>query len=949
MRETGDPRKAVERLKELGVEVEEVSESTGANYTYSYGWIVKVGDRYVAISSGHRVGRGDVGDYAVMELPDRDVARNFLVGRYWGSAWGDPEFARRAAEATAYEKELDRWMREELGKAGYRVERVEWPENAPARGFTYVIYDKEGGKVGEVQVAKIGDRYHLVDTGLPPAVKATGDPRRVAAYFVYRHETGDENIAWRLVAGDERAKELYLEKARHESELEARERWFRELTERGLKPIVHAKIDGRDVVSENDLFIDEKTGVTYRVVLERNEDKVVMRLVPASERDERLLALRSLEAEGFRVVDDGTVERDGVRYRVAVEDRDGRKVLRLEPEDPKKAAERELWWELWRQGFARRGEYAVKDGVKYKIEVEERDGRYVAKLTPVGPASPEEEPRRYRRGDQRGSLEDMKQVQFIERLGLEKEFRLEDLRFGPEGRPRDVPYVPVADEAFYGVFGVPLSQAVAHPAGRELYWRYGTATLPGPRVQGFTLPEWQQLERAAEIQRLYAERFADVWTPLTFRAPTERDVNWRTAVATAAEAFTFWIPTVKGAAALAASRGLKIPVLTAERTATSARGVRLPRVPGDYFEIHYVEPGKVGRDVKAAFVGYGIGEGAAIRGAPGNWEAVFTRSAGSPAPGWAFEGISADYRDVADWLKKLPSIGIRAETKPKVLRFTEVRGFARDLPEPPRFESPPRAPPREPPRGREARVEWREELPTREHEPPPRETPKAPALDDVKPPAREQPAPRLEPQSVAKVEEVGLAKVAQVEEELVRPIRAELPVAQPVRAQAAAVLKAEEEELERRRVSGEAPAVAKAPVAKALERLVEEHEVTWPASAPLRELGYVYVPATWSRDFTAPLTYPFETRETPTAYESERVAETARYDAWTAEVSGRTAQTADATVAGMRAEGGFTPPPPPTPYAVRGWGGGGRDSAHVLQRPARLTRRGWRLYEVLRI
>ncbi len=955
LQETKDPKKVVEKLREVGLEVEEVSERAGVGYTHHYGWIVRVGDRYIAIASGHRVGRGDVGDYVVMELPDEGAARNFLAGRYWGTSWGEPEFVRRAAAATEYERGLDRWMREELGKAGYRVERIDWPEGAPARGFTYIIYDREGRKIGEVQVAKTVDRYYLINTGLPRAVMATNDPRRAALYFIYKHETGDENLAWRLATGDERAKELYVSKVRYEEELKAREQWFHELTQRGLKPIVYSKIDGRAIVSENDLWLDEKTGVTYRVVLEREGDRITMKLAPASERDERMLALRQLEREGFRVIDDMTVERDGVRYVASVEERGGKKVLRLEPhsEDAKKAAEREVWWELWRQGFTKRGGYAVKDGVKYKVEVEEQDGRYVAKLTPVGPASPEEESRRYRRGDWRGSLEGMRQLQFtIEKLGLEKplspEELAEELRFGGR-RPRDVPYIPVLDETFYGAFGVPLSQALFHPATPQLYQRYATATLPGSRIQGFTLPERWQLERAAETQRLYAERFEDVWTPLSFRAPTERDVSWRTAVATAAEAFTFWIPVAKGATALAAARGLNVPLLTAEKTVTTGRGVRLPRVPGDYFEVHYVEPRKVAETVRSAFVAEGVGEGVAIRGKPGHWELVFARSAKQPKPGWVFEFATVTYRDVAEWLRKIPSIGIPAELRPRVVRFAEVRGFARDLPG---FESPRFEPPKfEPPRGREVKVEWAE--PPKER-PPVREPP-----PKAEPPAREPKSvaelSRREPKTVAEGVQRAVAKVTQAEEELVRPIRAELPMAQTVKTRLATAPKAEEEP---QRAARSETRVETAPVeipvktrAVDVPRL-EERVVTWPVETPARELGPVYIP-TWTYEFTTPAIYPFEIRnfETPVReleVAGERELETARYDVWAAETPERGVRTAETPRYGWRTAEGFAAPPPPPAY-VRGGYGWGRESAHALHRPPRLMRRGWRVYEVLRI
>jgi hypothetical protein len=902
LQEAKDPRKVVEKLREMGYEVEEVSDR-GMFGTTLYGWVVKAGDRYIAISSGARVGRGDVGDYAVMELSDRGVAKNFLVGRYYGSAWGSPDFVARADAAAQYERELDRWMKEELGKAGYRAERMDWGPNAATPGFTYVIKDKEGRKVGEVQVAKIGFRYSLVDTGLPPGVLASNDPRRAAAYFVYRHETKDEDIAWRLAVGDERAKELYMEKTRYESELKAREEWFRELTQRGLKPIAYSKIDGRPVVSENDLFLDEKTGVTYRVVLERRDGRIAMKLVPASERDERLLALKSLETEGFRVVDDKTVEKDGIRYAVRIEERDGKKLIRLEPEDARKAAERELWWQLWREGFARRGEYAVKDGVRYKIDIEERDGRYVAKLTPVGPASPEEEPRRYRRGDMRSSLVGMRQLQSIEKFSLERPLKPEELsdvaRFGVGGRPRpeDLPYFPGVDEAFYGAVGVPLSQTL-QPAARELYQRYATATLPGPRVQGLTLPERQQHERVAETQRIYAERFEDVWTPLSFCAPKAEDVNWRTAVATAAEVFTFWVPAVKSAAAFAAARGLKVPGLTAERTVAAGRALRLPRVPGDYFEIHYVEPRALDNTVRGAFVGYGVGEGAAVRGSPGNWEVVFARSAGQPAPGWAFEFATATYRDVAEWLKKLPSIGVRTEVRPRTLRFSEVRGFARDTPT--RLETP-----GETPRSAEIKV-------ADAAEPPARETPR------VETPTQEQTSrvevktveervesarvstgesPRSELAEMGGSKQVALQqRVAKAEEELVRPIKTQLPLGQPARAQMAVLKVVEEGQgAEPQRASGQAPPAFEVPVAgRQVDEYVREAELP---VASLRELRLV--PETWSRGFTAPLIYPFEIRtfETPTVstatYEAERTAETAGYTTWTAETPSSSVRTAE--------------------------------------------------------
>jgi hypothetical protein len=471
-------------------------------------------------------------------------------------------------------------------------------------------------------------------------------------------------------------------------------------------------------------------------------------------------------------------------------------------------------------------------------------------------------------------------------------------------------------------------------------------------VEGFTLPERADLERAAEIERLYRERFKDVWTPLTFRAPTSADINWRSAVASLAEAFTFWIPTAKGASALAASRGFRIPVLTTERTAAAARGVKLPRVPGDFFELHYVEPRKVGESVRGAFVGQGVGEGAAVRGGPGNWEAVFAR-AGQPGPGWAFEWASMTYRDVADWLKKLPSLGLRTELKPRVTRFTEVRGFAREF-EPPRLEAPRLEPPTREPRGREVKIEWGGD------KPPTREIPTRETLGGEVPGTRPEgggvPETGAEgARGAPKAVESGiglrtLEKVAQVEEELVRPVRAELPVGQPVRM-AAPVEEGRGVERGVEPLRVETPVAIEVPVAeRALKQLEDARVVEWPVEVPFRELGFVYLPLDVRvRDFAALLTYPFEARtfeapvasvselEVERAYEGPRVREleTPRYGTRTAEYGGG------------RADSFSTPPPPP--YAVRGGYDGGSGSGYVLRRPYRLVRRGWRVYEALRL
>jgi len=693
-------------------------------------------------------------------------------------------------------------------------------------------------------------------------------------------------------------------------------------------------------VSEGDLFLDERTGVTYRVVLERQDGRIAMKLVPAFEQDKLRLVLSELKKEGFNAVDLSTVEKDGVRYRVEVVEQDGKYVARLTPypEDLRKAVERETWWELWRQGFVKRGEYAVKDGVKYKVEVVEQDGKYVVKLTPVGPASPDEEPRRYRRGDQRGSLDALRQIQFtIDKLKIERIYTEEELadliRFGvvrerskERPRPEDLPYIPVVDEIFYGAFGMPLSQTL-YTAGRTIavrhdpYWsgaadtwpyrRYTTSTLPGPRVEGLTWPERRAAERfnftwneeLGEIQRLYAEKFRDVWTPLTLRAPTAADVNWRTAVATAAETLTFWIPVTKGAAALAAARGLRIPALTAEKTVAAGRVVRLPRVSGDYFEVHYVEPRALDEAVRVAFVGYGVGKGVAVRGRPGNLQFAFARF-GQPAPGWAFEWTAVTYRDVADWLKKIPSVGIDIELRPKTLRFTEVWGFARDV-EPPKFEPPRIEPPHfETPRGRPVEVKWAE----------PREVPKPP---EAQPPRRaETPrgreAPQRGPGQVAVQQLAGKAV-----EELAPPVRVQVPVAVPVKTQAPVAVAAKAEE----RTAAEEPPRAVRQQAAELELPLAVKSYETAVRGPDRAYAELplYVP-TWH--FAAPLTYQqvaqlLERPASVTTYEAgfealEREIEATLRTAWTADEA--VYRTRTATTATRASDSFYVPPPPPVPY-----------------------------------
>jgi len=298
------------------------------------------------------------------------------------------------------------------------------------------------------------------------------------------------------------------------------------------------------------------------------------------------------------------------------------------------------------------------------------------------------------------------------------------------------------------------------------------------------------------------------------------------------------------------------------------------------------------------------------------------------------------YRDVAEWLKRLPSVSLRADVKPKVLRFTEVRGFARDLAVP-RFEPPRFVRAR---RDREVRVEWAE--PSAPERPPTREPPKP--KDASEPPARG---------AKAVVEEVAggqrATQLAKRAEELARPIRAELPVAQLVKMRtAAAAPKAEElvGRAEERRVEAapvEVPVKTSAGRAAAVETpRLEERVVARPVEAPTRELGPIYVPA-WRREFVAPAIYPLEVRifETPTLRELETA--TPKYGVWALETPAYGARTAETATYRQRTSDAFYVPPP-APF-VRGGGYSWREPARPLYRSVRPMRRGWRVYELLRI
>jgi hypothetical protein len=132
---------------------------------------------------------------------------------------------------------------------------------------------------------------------------------------------------------------------------------------------------------------------------------------------------------------------------------------------------------------------------------------------------------------------------------------------------------------------------------------------------------------------------------------------------------------------------------------------------------------------------------------------------------------------------------------------------------------------------------------------------------------------------------------------------------------------------------------------------LEGYEVTWPVEVPFRELGFVYLPDVRIRDLETPLTYPFELRtfETPVASVSELEAERAYEGPRVRELESPRYGTRVAEYGGGR-EGGFpTPPPPAPPQYVRGGYGGGDGSGYVLRRPYRLVRRGWRVFEALRI
>jgi hypothetical protein len=186
--EEKDVRKAVERLRQLGYNVEELRyEGELVGY--------RVGDVYIARRPS---AWGEPESWMAAEIPDADVGYRWAVGYRFGSAWGDLSFVQRELEKKMRIKALDDWMKS-LEQYGYRVRKVPW-ESGAVPGFTYII-EKDGRRVGEVQLAEIGGRLDLVKAGIPSAID---DPIAAARYLIYRHELGPHLERYGNVGGVQR-------------------------------------------------------------------------------------------------------------------------------------------------------------------------------------------------------------------------------------------------------------------------------------------------------------------------------------------------------------------------------------------------------------------------------------------------------------------------------------------------------------------------------------------------------------------------------------------------------------------------------------------------------------------------------------------------------------------------------------------------------------------------
>ena len=257
IRDEEDVKMAIERLKQMGHEVEELR---------YHGELVgyRVGDMYIARRPRTWY---EPESWAVAKIPDADVGYKWAVGYRYRTEWGDLNYIKKELEKKAERKALDDWMAA-LEQYGYKVRKVPW-ESGAVPGFTYII-EKDGKKVGEVQLAEIGDRLHLVKAGIPSAID---DPIAATRYLIYRHELGpylerygniggysQQSFLIALAAGEidvEEAKRLLAEKEREYAIAE---------TQKGKSPI-------EDVKEKVDKLVEELKKVAEGVSWRNWEEK----------------------------------------------------------------------------------------------------------------------------------------------------------------------------------------------------------------------------------------------------------------------------------------------------------------------------------------------------------------------------------------------------------------------------------------------------------------------------------------------------------------------------------------------------------------------------------------------------------------------------------------------------------------------------------------------------
>ena len=570
---------------------------------------VRVGDVYIARKPPSW---GAPERWAVAEIPDAELGYRWAVGYRYGSAWGDLSYVQRELEKKMKLEALET----QLKQYGYKVRKLPWPNSL---GVTYVI-EKDGKRIGELSLlTSLPSRDFKITSDLPYSIKYSGDLAAAVRYLIYRHELGPHLERYGGNIGGYSPR-VFLEKlALGEIDVKEAERLLTGLEREHAKKAALA--DFMEWLKKEGFEIKPE----YRTETRYGREYLV---------ESWPYVITTIDGKTRYVPKPGAVfVGRGYEWRLEVTD-DEIRLVPLRPLADQQPQQQQT--QTWQPPSRRLGRGAPLEPLLAGIRSEELARRVLGEV----------------RG---GDL----QTQIGKTL------------YGEVPKPA---YVPVLSEASHGAFGVDLPAAVHKFAtsGPPIQPLPGGGTAPGPRVQGLTLPERQKAEREAQFQAALADRYKNVWTPLDLRPPTPADINWQTAVATGAQMLTFWIPLTKSAAAAAAARGVKVPLLTAERTAGSARVVEIPETRAAYLRAVYTDVGRLEQWPRAVYYAEGPKGASMLTGRPGQVELRHIELV-KPTRGLGFEAVSARFVDVADKLKKMPTPTVKVEL-PRRVKWLEMWG-----------------------------------------------------------------------------------------------------------------------------------------------------------------------------------------------------------------------------------------------------------------------------------